>query len=256
MPEPEQKFKEVQYEFTAHLRDPDNNPAPSEIEDRRLEIYRGLLYRNVQGFLANGFPVTRKLYNDEDWHRMVRDFFSNHQSHSPYFRDISKEFLIYLNEERTPQPEDPIFLLELAHYEWLEIMLSFIDVEINKDSINQEGNLLKQIPVLSPLAELNRYDYPVHKIKPDFQPKAAPEQPTFILVYRDQQDKVGFMEMNPMTARLVELMASNETQTGEEILLTIANEIPSLSQEVILHGGHTALTQLREKDIVLGSKRD
>ncbi|MFK8027152.1 MAG: DUF2063 domain-containing protein [Gammaproteobacteria bacterium] len=254
MPESEQKFKEVQYEFTAHLRDPGNNPAPSEIEDRRLEIYRGLLYRNVQGFLANGFPVTRKLYNDEDWHRMVRDFFSNHKSHSPYFRDISKEFLIYLNEERTPQPEDPIFLLELTHYEWLEIMLSFIDTEIDTDTINQEGNLLKQIPVLSPLAELNRYDYPVHKIKPDFQPKAAPEQPTFILVYRDQQDKVGFMEMNPMTARLVELMASNETQTGEEILLTIANEIPSLSEEVILHGGHTTLTQLREKDIVLGTK--
>lgn len=254
MPEAEQKFKEVQYEFTAHLRDPDKNPAPAEIEDRRLEIYRGLLFRNVQGFLASGFPVTRKLYNDDNWHKMVRDFFSNHRSHSPYFRDISKEFLIYLNEERSPQPEDPSFLLELTHYEWLEIMLSFIDTEINLKDINQEGNLLKQIPVMSPLAQLNRYDYPVHKIKPDFQPKAAPEQPTFILVYRDQKDKVGFMEMNPMTARLVELMASNETQTGEEILLTIANEIPSLSQDVILHGGHTTLTQLREKDIVLGTK--
>ncbi len=254
MPEAEQKFKEVQYEFTAHLRDPDNNPAPSEIEDRRLEIYRGLLFRNVQGFLASGFPVTRKLYSDDAWHRMVRDFFSNHQSHSPYFRDISKEFLIYLNEERKPQPEDPNFLLELTHYEWLEIMLSFIDTEIKLDGINQDGNLLKQIPVLSPLTRLNRYNYPVHKIKPDFQPKTAPEQPTFILVYRDQQDKVGFMEMNPMTARLVELVAGNETQTGEEILLSIAKEIPSLSQDVIMHGGHTTLTQLREKDIVLGTK--
>lgn len=254
MPEAEENFKHVQYEFTAHLRDPENNPAPSEIEDRRMEIYRGLLYRNVQGFLASGFPVTRKLYNDEDWHKMVRDFFSNHKSHSPYFKDISKEFLIYLNEERTPQPEDPAFLLELTHYEWLEIMLSFLDAEIAREAINYDGNLLKEIPVLSPLMQLNRYDYPVHKIKPDFQPQAAPEQPTFILVYRDQQDKVGFMEMNPMTARLVELVACNETQTGEEILLAIAKEIPSLSQDVILHGGHTTLTQLREKDIVLGTK--
>ena len=254
MPESAHNFKDIQFEFTAHLRDPEKNPAPANIEDRRMEIYRGLLYRNVQGFLASGFPVTRKLYSEEDWHRMVRSFFSLHKSHSPYFKDISKEFLVYLNEERAPQPEDPAFLLELTHYEWLEIMLSFLDAEIEWSAINKDGNLLKQVPVLSPLVQLNRYDYPVHKIKPDFQPDTTPEQPTFILVYRDQQDKVGFMEMNPMTARLVELVANNENQTGEEILLAIAKEIPSLSQDIVLHGGHTTLTQLREKDVVLGTK--
>jgi uncharacterized protein len=254
MPEAKHNFKNIQYEFTAHLRDPDKNPPPAEIENRRMEIYRGLLYRNVQGFLASGFPVTRKLYKDEDWHKMVRDFFSKHKSHSPYFKDISKEFRIYLNEERTPQPEDPAFLLELTHYEWLEIMLSFLDAEIKWESIKRDGNLLKQIPVLSPLMQLNRYDYPVHKIKPDYQPSTAPDLPTFLLVYRDQKDKVGFMQVNPMTARLVELLASNVAQTGEQLLLTIAKEIPSLAQDVILHGGHTTLTQLREKDIVLGTK--
>ena len=135
-------------------------------------------------------------------------------------------------------------------------MLSFSDAEIEWGGINKNGNLLKQIPVLSPLMQLDRYDYPVHKIKPGFQPETAPEQATFILVYRDQKDKVGFMEMNPMTARLVELVANNKTQTGEEILLTIAKEIPSISQDVVVHGGHTTLTQLREKDVVLGTKID
>ncbi len=254
MPETEQTFKDVQYQFTAHLRDPDNNPAPVEIEDRRMEIYRGLLYRNVQNFLASGFPVTRTLYSDEDWHKMVRDFFSIHQSHSPYFKDISKEFIDYLNQEREPQPEDPPFLLELTHYEWLEIVLSFLDVDINWENINKEGNLLKGTPVLSPFAQLNRYEFPVHKIKPDFQPQSAGEQPTFILVYRDLNDKVGFMEMNLMTARLFELIAANETQTSEQILIGLAKEIPSLNEEVVLHGGHTTLTQLRQKDILLGTK--
>jgi hypothetical protein len=40
-------FIERQYAFAAHLRDPDNNPAPAGIEDRRLENYRGLFYRNI-----------------------------------------------------------------------------------------------------------------------------------------------------------------------------------------------------------------
>jgi len=252
MPKAEQNFKDVQYEFTAHLRDPENNPAPSNLEDRRLEIYRGLLYRNVENFLSSGFPVTRKLYSDEHWHKMVRSFFSSHKSHSPYFKDISKEFLIYLNEERTAHEEDPAFLKELAHYEWLEIMLSFLDAEIEWDNISKDANLLKGKPALSPFMQLNQYAFPVHKIKPDYQPDTPPEQTTFILVYRDLQDKVGFMEMNPMTARLVELIANNNNQTGEEILLTIAKEIPQLAEDVIMHGGHTTMTQLREKDIILG----
>ena len=57
-----------------------------------------------------------------------------------------------------------------------------------------------------------------------------------------------------MTARLVELIAENN-KTGEEILLGLAKEIPSIAEDVILHGGHTTLTQLREKDIILGTKK-
>lgn len=254
MADPRPSFQDVQYEFTAHLRDPDKNKAPVEIEDRRLEIYRGLFYRNVQGFIANGFPVTRKLYQDEPWHKMIRDFFSSHQSHSPYFKDITKEFLDYLNKERKPQPEDPPFLRELAHYEWLEIMLTFADIDFDWESINRDGDLMSRIPALSPVIQLNQYAYPVQKIKPSFQPETPPEQPTFLLVYRDQKDEIGFMEVNPMTARLIELINENPNQTGEEILKTLAQEIPSMREDVILHGGHTTLVQLREKDIILGTK--
>lgn len=253
MAEARPDFQNVQYEFTAHLRDPDNTPAPSEIEDRRLEIYRGLLYRNVQGFIANGFPVLRKLYEDEPWHAMIRDFFSKHQSHSPYFKDIAKEFIDYLSEERELQLEDPPFLLELADYERLETTLTIVDAKIDWNGINRDGDLMNAAPVLSPTMQLNRYAYPVQKIKPDFQPQTPPEQVTFLLVYRDQADKVGFMEVNPMTARLIDLINEHPEQTGEEILKILAQEIPSVREDVILHGGHTTLTQLREKDIILGT---
>lgn len=254
MAEPRPSFQDVQYEFTAHLRDPDKNKAPAEIEDRRLEIYRGLFYRNVQGFIANGFPVTRKLYEDEPWHKMIRDFFSIHQSHSPYFKDITKEFIDYLNKEREPQPEDPPFLRELAHYEWLEIMLTFADIDIDWESINRDGDLMSGMPALSPVTQLNQYAYPVQKIKPSFQPETPPEQPTFLLVYRDQKDEIGFMEVNPMTAHLIDLINENPDRTGEEILKILAQEIPSMREDVILHGGHTTLVQLREKDVILGTR--
>jgi len=161
-------FKKVQYEFAANLRDPEINKSPDDIEDRRMEIYRGLFYRNVENFVSSSFPVLRKLYSDENWHKMVRDFFSNHQSVSPYFKDISKEFLTYVEKEREPQAEDPVFIKELAHYEWIEIYLTFTDTEIDLKGIDVQGDLLTGKPALSPLAYLHSYHYPVHKIKPSF----------------------------------------------------------------------------------------
>ena len=253
MAEVRPQFQNVQYAFTAHLRDPEHQPAPTEIEDRRMEIYRGLLFRNVQNFIANGFPVLRKLYEDDAWQQLIRDFFSRHQSHSPYFKDIAKEFIDYLTRERTPQPEDPPFILELAEYERLEATLTVADDKIDWENINRDGDVMQAAPVLTPYMQLCHYDYPVHQITPDFQPASPPEQATFLLVYRDLQDNVGFMEVNPMTARLIELLHAHSNHTGNEILTSLAQEIPSVREDVILHGGHTTLVQLREKDIILGT---
>ncbi len=248
-------FKKIQYEFTAHLRDPDHATAPSDIEDRRMEIYRGLFYRNIQNFIANAFPVLRKLYNDEDWHRMVRDFFANHQSTTPYFKDISREFLGYLQYERKLQPEDPVFIKELAHYEWIEIDLSFSTLELDESNVDLNGDLVKGIPVLSTLAQIHTYNYPVHKIKPSFQPKQASEQPTFLIIYRDRQDKVGFMELNPITAMLVGLIESENDKTGQELLDEIVKQINHPNPELVYKGGEQALKQLRANDILLGTRR-
>ena len=247
-------FKKVQYDFTAHLRDPENVEAPNDIEDRRMEIYRGLFYRNIKSFIDNAYPVTQKLYSDENWHKMVRDFFNTHRSKSPYFKDISKEFLAYIQEERTAQPEDPIFLSELAHYEWVEIHLTFSDAEIDMKNIDATGDLLQGIPVLSPLAGLHTYNFPVHKIKPSFQPEQASEQPTFLLVYRDKKDKVVFMELNPITAMLVGLIESHNDKSGQQLLDIIVESIDHLDADVINKGGEQTLKQLRANDIIIGTK--
>ncbi len=247
-------FKKIQYEFTAHLRDPENARAPKDIEDRRMEIYRGLFYRNIQNFIANAFPVLRKLYSNENWHKMVRHFFANHQSTSPYFKDISHEFLTYLQEERELQPEDPIFIKELAHYEWIEIHLTFSDIEPDYTNIDPAGDLIKGVPVLSPLAEMHSYHYPVHQIKPSFQPAQPSEQPTFLMIYRNKQDKVGFMELNPITAMLVGLIEDESSKTGQQLLDEIVETLKHPKPDVVYKGGEQTLKQLRSNDILLGTK--
>ncbi|RKZ79734.1 MAG: DUF2063 domain-containing protein, partial [Gammaproteobacteria bacterium] len=47
-------FIDTQYQFAGHIRDPEHNPAPADIEQRRMAIYRELFYNNIEGFIANG----------------------------------------------------------------------------------------------------------------------------------------------------------------------------------------------------------
>ncbi len=247
-------FIQQQYAFAAHIRAPDRNAAPADIEDRRMAIYRELFYNNVEGFLSNSFPVLRKLLADEAWHRMVRDFYARHPCRSPLFLEIPREFLSYLEQERGEQPGDPPFLRELAHYEWVELAVSVAE-STPPEGVEEHGDLLERRPVVSPLAWPLSYRYPVHRIRPDFQPQAPGEQPAYLLVYRDADDEVGFLELNPVSARLFSLLQEGSVSSGRQALERIAGELQHPAPDAVIQGGHTILEEWRKRDIVLGTHR-
>jgi len=246
-------FIQQQYAFAAHIRAPASNAAPADIEDRRMAIYRELFYNNVEGFLSNSFPVLRKLFTDEAWHRLVRDFYSRHQCHSPLFLEIPHEFLSYLDEERGEQPADPPFLRELAHYEWVELAVSVAE-STPPEATDPHGDLLEQLPVVSPLAWPLSYHYPVHRIRPDFQPQTPGEQPTYLLVYRDADDEVGFLELNTVSARLFSLLQEGDVSNGRRALQLIAGELQHPDPGAVVQGGVAILEEWRKRDIVLGTR--
>ena len=248
------EFTRRQYEFSAHIRDPEHKPAPGEIEDRRMAIYRELFYNNVEGFLSNTFPVLRKLHEDKPWHAMARDFFAHHQSQTPLFLEIPREFLVWLENERNAQTDDLPFLYELAHYEWVELALSISEETLDQDGVNPEGEFLTGIPVLSPLAWHMSYRYPVHRIGPDFLPKEPGETTTNIVVYRNREDEIGFMEINLVTKCLLELVSENDTENGEQLLNRIATETSHPQPGVVVNGGIEILKDLVQKDIILGTR--
>lgn len=244
-------LERVQTQFAAHLRDPETAPLAG-IEDRRLKIYRDLFYNNIENFISGGFPVLRSLINDTDWHAMVRDFMISHRCHSPYFLEISQEFLLYLQQTRQPRPGDLPFMLELAHYEWVELGLDVADIDPGAVACDSEGDLLDGLPVVSPLAWSLAYRFPVHRIGPEFQPTEPGATPTYLVVYRDGADKVGFMETNAVTARLLELLQGAQVGSGREALQRLAQEMAHPDPQQLLEFGADLLRQLRSRDILLG----
>ncbi len=248
-----ESFKAIQNVFTQYLRDPENNPAPTGVEDRRMAVYRELVYNNIEGFIANSFPVLRKITADKQWHEMLRDYVHRHKSHTPLFPKMPQEFLQYLELERNQYPDDYPFLFELAHYEWIETALSLDTREINFDNVDKMGNLLEGVPVLSPLSIALSYAWPVHKISPQNIPKDKLAQ-TYLLVYRSRDYVVGFIELNPVSAKLIAELTSNIDKTGKQILDVIAKQLDHPDPDIVIKGGLEMMQDFRAKDIVLGTK--
>jgi hypothetical protein len=251
-----ERLRDLQVALAAHIRDPEAHAAPAGIEDRRLQIYRELFFNNIQSLLASNFPVLRKLYDDASWRDLVRDFYAKHRCQTPLFPEVAKEFLRYLQEGRADDSGDPPFLLELAHYEWVELALSLDEREPADMPADPGGDLLDGVPVLSPLAWPLSYRYPVHQIRPGFQPTEPPAEQTHLLVYRDRTDEVRFMLLNPVARLLIEFIGQSTGATGRELLERVATEIGHPEPGTVTAAGAELMQDLRNRGVLLGTRTD
>lgn len=248
------KLAALQQAFTAHIRDPEQAPAPDGVEDRRMKIYRDLFFNNIQSLLAGNFPVLRDLYGEAGWRVLVRDFYATHRCRTPLFPEIAREFLQYLQDERGARPEDPPFLLELAHYEWVELALDLDERSADDLGADPDGDLLEGRPVLNPLIRLLSYRYPVHRIRPDFQPAEPPPQATHLLVYRNRDDEVKFMQLNAVTEGLLERLGRDDEGSGRDVLEELAHDIGHHDEQRLIQAGAELLEDLRRRGVVLGTR--
>ena len=242
-------FKAKQLEFAAYIRDPCNNPAPADVEPRRMAMYRELFFNNIDSFLSANFPVLRAILSDQQWLALGQDFFARHACHSPHFSKIPEEFLDYLQNERDSSADFP-FMLELAHYEWVEMALSIAKECAPADRLDPDKLQDRRIR-LSPLAWPLVYQYPVQRISPDFLPETAPEQATFLVVYRSPDDEVNFMSITPPTYRLLEIILEHEGMLAADCLKQVAEESRHPDHDMIIAGGLEILKELATKSIII-----
>ena len=248
-------FQRVQEEFCAHLRDPRHNPRPEDVEERRMAVYRDLFFKNIQGFVERSFPVMIRLLGPETSRELAYAFFSRHDCRTPYFHKIGQEFVDYLSREHAREPELPPFLAELAHYEWTEVRIRLNDEAPphDLDRLDPGGDLLERPVILSPASELCAYAYPVHRIDRNHQPRQKPDSPTFLFAFRDLAGKARFMELNPVTARLVALLKDQPEIPARSQLERIAADLGRDKSETVVAGGRQVLERLRERGAILGT---
>lgn len=246
-------FQRYQQQFTAHIRNPAACPRPAKVPAKRMQVYNEIVFNNLHSAVSACFPVARSVLGKRAWRKLVRGFFAQHQCHSPLFRQIPEEFLRYLEAmDACLLAELPPYLRSLAHYEWIELALAVADVEMPA-AVAAEGDLLDGRPVFSPALALLNYDYPVQRIS--LRNKSPLPEAVNLLVFRDADDEVRFIELNAVTARLLGMLQA-ESLSGRQTLEKIAAELSHPDPQAVVEFGAAVLADLRVQGAILGVEKD
>lgn len=244
------EFQRVQREFSSYIRDPLNATMPAGLAVERMEAYQNLFFNNMESFIATGFPVLKSLMDGDEWVSIVRTFYARHHCKTPLFLEIAEEFILYISTGNHELFQKRPFFLELAHYEWLELSLSVAMAEPPLNDMNPDLDFLEASIQLSPVARNLAYGFPVHRIGPNFQPIEKPDLPTFLVVYRDRDDRVRFIETNQVLYRLLQLVDESGNRPTSHLLRQLGSELQHPDPAGLLSFGRDLVRDLHEKGVI------
>ena len=238
-------FQQYQAQFTAHIRDPKTHKKPARVVDSRMAVYREIVFNNLFASVSACFPVCRQIIGARAWRKLVRSFFAEHGSDTPFFREIPAQFLKYLDTQPIAE-----HLKQLAHYEWAELHVSTMHTE--SPPLSAHSDLLNERPILNPAHLLLAYDYPVQMLSK--RHKTAEPAPTHILMYRDDKFEIKFIVLNAITYQLLSKIQQHAI-SGKQALLEIAKTLNHPQPETIVEFGQQILHDLLMQGAIVGSQK-
>ena len=248
-------FQALQRQLTAHLRDPRANPAPDGPEDRRIAIYRRLVFGNVSRLLGANFPLARKQLGKEAFADLIRDFLREHRAKTPYFPRLAGELLAWYQKARKSRLEDPPWLKEMLLYEAEKRRLRNTADPAADPAIDPRGDVITGAPAASPLLRLLTLRHPVHKAKGGKLDDAPPEVPSFLLLRRDRAGRMRTEELGVLSAALLAMIIDGTTQTGAEMLENMMQQAPAEARPALIKQGKAQLRRFRRVEVLLGAWR-
>jgi hypothetical protein len=236
--------------LTRYLRDPDRYAPPAGMDVARAQVYRDLVFSNLSSLLSGTFPVLVRILGDSDWRSLVRIFLRDYRAQTPKFGEIAQEFVEFLAAEPQVLSDGPWppFMVELAHYEWVEMALQQSDAE--PLPAGDAGLLLDRPLQVSPLAWPLAYGWPVQKVGPDYRPQVPPAQPTLLLVRRAEDWSVRFSELSPLAWRLLQRIGEFPELDGRAQLEGLAVEAGMAGSQAFIDSGLALLRQMHRERVI------
>ena len=244
-------FQKTQQEFANHIRNGDKKGSPDNIPHERMQVYKDCFFNNIDELLSSCFPILHNIIDAQEWHALIRDYYANHHAQTPLFHEIPQEFLTYLLQEHSNIIDFP-FLTELAHYEWMQLML--ITAAGKSPEIKKHKDILLEVNLaMSDVAEVVAYHYAVHRIKSDYLPKENEKIDTYLCVYRNSHDEINVTELNALSARLLQILKT-APQSGIKCMSQIAKEMQYSNTQQFIKNNLAILNHLYEQGVIYVQK--
>ena len=240
-------FLQIQQSFIDYIKQV-SLELPNGTDARRMKVYRELFFNNVEGFVSGAFPVLKTLYTNESWLVLVQTFFAKHDCQTPIFIEIAQEFLVFLQTEYEFNSTDPLFMLELAHYEYMELVVAV--AKNNPQHKPIDGPIVGQVICLSDTSKVLQYTYDVQHISDEYRPVSPSELPQFFCLYRDDEDEVIFLQLTPLSAQVLGSLSQYEAINYGDLNTWLVNTYPDMDKNVLHQGALQLLDELANKGVV------
>lgn len=246
------EFQAYQAAFTAHLRHPSAHSKPTGVNAKRMRIYREIVFNNFFASVSACFPVLLGILGKRRFSKLVRQCFFAEHFHSPLFKDIPGSFVHFLQSLSPSTADLPVYTAQLAHYEWIELVLSrqvditFAD-SLTEHAAEEADVLLHRVVQLNTVHRLLQYDFPVHQLSP--KNNAIAPAPTFLLVYRMPTFEIRFIQLNAVTFQLLQQLQTSH-QTVHQHLQHLAQTMPQLALASVMEFGLQTLHSLHQQHAI------
>src|SRR5262249_5687994 len=144
------------------------------------------------------------------------------------------EFLAWITPRWAARADLPAYAADLAAHELVEFAIGAAPAS---PSSREERSLaevtLERALVFSEAARLMRYAHAVHELSAEIDDRTPPAaRPTALLVYRDEEHVVRFLDLSPLAASIVEHLMAGEP-LGDAVPAACADHGAPVTQAIL-----------------------
>jgi hypothetical protein len=226
--------------------------AMAALEEKRLLLYRKLIRRGISAAVRVEIPRTAARLGPA-WDTYITRFCDEELPRSHYLRDVAFELVAWAAPKWASDEAVPSYLADLARHELIAYEVACDDSEPLGPS-GQELSLDQRVR-FSPAVRLVRYEHAVHRLSAEPEARDVPaREPCALLVYRDAEHEVRYLELTPVAAAILERLLRGETL--RDAVVSACRDQGRLLDGAVLEGAARLLSDLGERGVVLGAEAE
>jgi len=220
----------------------------------RLALYRRLVRANFVGVVERMMPRTRARLNalaGDAFDRALDQFLDEVAPRTHYLRDVPQELLAWVAPRWADDARIPAYAVDLARHELLHF-------EVAAAPVPREPPKLDEVALGRPLVfaeakRLARYAYAVHELPGELDDRSEPRvHEIALLVYRDPEHAVRYMELTPLAAAILERLFAG-TALDAAVAPACASLGVTLTNDVLADTARL-LADLGARGVLLGAR--